>query len=54
MMTAILCVENILAKELRFDLWKVNEDAAYGESGDSDHSVSGLRSVPRRINKETT
>ncbi|MDF1756628.1 MAG: NAD(P)/FAD-dependent oxidoreductase [Verrucomicrobiales bacterium] len=52
MMTAILCVENILAGEPKYDLWQVNEDAAYGESGERDHSISGLRDVPRRINPD--
>ncbi len=33
MMTAMLTVENILAGERRFDVWQVNEDAEYAESG---------------------
>ncbi|MDF1815554.1 MAG: NAD(P)/FAD-dependent oxidoreductase [Verrucomicrobiales bacterium] len=51
MMTAILCVENIVEEALTFDLWKVNEDAVYSESGETDHSVSGLRNVPRRVSQ---
>ncbi len=54
MMTAILCVENIMSDEIKFNLWNVNEDAAYGESGEIDYSVSGLRSVPQPINKKIT
>ena len=50
MMTAMLCVENILAGERRFDLWQVNEDAEYHESGASGGSgAGGLRAVPRRV-----
>ena len=41
MMTAMLAVENIVAGEARYDLWAVNQDAEYHESG-----TSGLRSVP--------
>ncbi len=33
MMTAMLTVKNILAKERRYDVWRVNEDALYHESG---------------------
>ncbi len=47
MMTAMLSVENILADETLYDIWRVNEDAEYIESGDS-ASTSGLRQVPRR------
>ncbi len=49
MMTAMLCVKNILAGKRVFDLWQVNEDAEYHESGDHGASVSGLRQVPQRI-----
>jgi protoporphyrinogen oxidase len=52
MMTAMLCVKNILAGEALYDLWAVNEDAEYHESGEhgaSSSGVSGLRQVPRRI-----
>ncbi len=52
MMTAMLCVENILADAKLYDLWQVNQDAEYHESGaaaahDSGGS-SGLRLVPTR------
>jgi protoporphyrinogen oxidase len=49
MMTAMLCAQNILAGERVYDLWQVNEDAEYHESGEHGSSVSGLRHVPRRI-----
>ena len=50
MMTALLAARNILAGERRFDLWKVNQDAAYHESGAaSSHELdSGGRLVPTR------
>ncbi|HEY3898350.1 MAG TPA: NAD(P)/FAD-dependent oxidoreductase [Chthoniobacter sp.] len=54
MMTAMLCVKNIIAGQRIFDLWGVNEDAEYHESGDHgasvpSSSVSGQRQVPRKI-----
>ena len=33
MMTAMLCVENILADTKLYDLWQVNSDAEYHEVG---------------------
>jgi protoporphyrinogen oxidase len=50
MMTAMLCVHNILAEKRVYDLWKVNQDAEYHESGSAGHQVgaSGLRAVPTR------
>ncbi len=51
MMTAMLCVENIIAGERTFDLWEVNEDAEYHEAGERS-AVSGLRDVPRRVEPE--
>ncbi len=51
MMTAMLTVENILAGERRFDVWQVNEDAEYGESGYAG-AVEALKSerlVPARV-----
>ena len=33
MMTAMLTAENILAGERKYDVWAVNEDAEYTESG---------------------
>ena len=51
MMTAMLCVENILAGRKVYDLWQVNQDAEYHESGSAgDKSVStGLRAVPQKV-----
>jgi protoporphyrinogen oxidase len=53
MMTAMLCVENILAGRKLFDLWQVNQDAEYHEAGTAGAHVaaSGLRLVPTRINQ---
>jgi protoporphyrinogen oxidase len=47
MMTAMLCVENIVAGQRVYDLWQVNEDAEYHEAGDRG-STSGLRQVPAK------
>ncbi|MDB5590675.1 NAD(P)/FAD-dependent oxidoreductase [Enterovirga sp.] len=50
MMTAMLTVSNILAGREVYDVWQVNEDAAYGEDGPSG-AAEALRSerlVPRR------
>ena len=33
MMTAMLCVENIVADSRLYDLWQVNQDAEYHEAG---------------------
>jgi protoporphyrinogen oxidase len=52
MMTAMLCVKNIIAGKNVYDLWEVNQDAEYheaGERGAETVSVSGLRQVPRRV-----
>ncbi len=45
MMTAMLTAQNILAGERLFDVWEVNQDAEYHESG----SAGGLRAVPQRV-----
>jgi protoporphyrinogen oxidase len=47
MMTAMLCVENILAEKPIYDLWKVNQDAEYHEAGSA--GATGLRLVPSRV-----
>ena len=51
MMTAMLCVKNILAGEPLFDLWQVNQDAEYHEAGKAGEQVgaTGLRQVPARV-----
>ena len=55
MMTAMLCVENILADAKLYDLWQVNADAEYHEQGDEvsdDKSGSALRLVPNRVKED--
>jgi protoporphyrinogen oxidase len=49
MMTAMLCVENILAGEQLYDLWQVNGDAEYHEAGEAASEQthgSAIRLVP--------
>jgi len=50
MMTAMLTVENILAGEQLYDVWRVNEDAEYGESGVSgaNEALKSERLTPKR------
>jgi hypothetical protein len=52
MMTAMLCVENIVAGRPVYDLWQVNQDAEYHEAGNrgEQSGATGLRLVPERIN----
>jgi protoporphyrinogen oxidase len=52
MMTAMLCVENILADSKLYDLWQVNQDAEYHEDGavsEQEPTGSALRLVPERV-----
>jgi protoporphyrinogen oxidase len=52
MMTAMLCVENILAESKLYDLWQVNGDAEYHETGENtlpETQGSALRLVPTRV-----
>jgi protoporphyrinogen oxidase len=52
MMTAMLCVENILANTKLYDLWQVNQDAEYHEGGSAAGNEvhgSALRLVPTRV-----
>lgn len=50
MMTAMLTVRNILANKRLYDVWNVNQDAEYIESGEGDHQLeAGLRAVPKKI-----
>ena len=46
MMTAMLCVENILADAKLYDLWQVNRDAEYHEGGEA---AVGRRPGPRSV-----
>jgi protoporphyrinogen oxidase len=48
MMTAILTVRNIMLGTRSFDVWRVNQDAEYHESGSVDMEAGG-RAVPRPI-----
>jgi protoporphyrinogen oxidase len=51
MMTSMLTVKNIIAGEMLYDIWNVNEDAEYHESGNSGEAeaLKSLRMVPRRV-----
>src|SRR4051794_5948393 len=51
MMTAMLCVENILADSKLYDLWQVNGDAEYHEAGEAaaEQTETTGRLVPQRI-----
>src|SRR2546423_252939 len=52
MMTAMLCVENILADAKLYDLWQVNADGGYHEAGPAtveETNGSALRLVPTRV-----
>src|SRR5205085_3533304 len=40
MMTAMLCVQNILAGKRVYDLWQVNQDAEYHEAGTAGEKVA--------------
>jgi protoporphyrinogen oxidase len=46
MMTAMLAAKNIIAGEELFDLWNVNQDAEYHESGE--RSSEGGRLIPQK------
>jgi protoporphyrinogen oxidase len=56
MMTAMLCVQNILTDRKIYDLWKVNQDAEYHEAGaagrEQTTGATGLRMVPTRVKHE--
>jgi protoporphyrinogen oxidase len=52
MMTAMLCVENILADTKLYDLWQVNSDAEYHETefaAAKETNGGALRLVPTRV-----
>ncbi len=51
MMTAMLTVKNIIAGSKQYDVWGVNQDAEYLESGRTPDE--GLRAVPRHKNHST-
>ena len=49
MMTALLTAENILSGEERWDVWQVNQDAEYHESGSDQRLALHERMVPRPV-----
>jgi protoporphyrinogen oxidase len=51
MMTAMLTVKNILAEATVYDVWNVNEDAEYHESGAAGEreALASVRMVPTRV-----
>jgi len=55
MMTAMLTAKNIVAGARIYDIWNVNEDAEYHESGDEGAkadiaaALNGVRDVPERL-----
>jgi protoporphyrinogen oxidase len=58
MMTAMLTAKNIVAGEKLYNVWDVNQDAEYHESGSAgeeealEKGASGLRMVPSRLIEE--
>jgi protoporphyrinogen oxidase len=48
MMTAMLAARNIIAGEEIYDVWQVNEDAEYHESGERGATSAG-RAVPNKV-----
>ena len=51
MMTAMLTVKNIIAGQRVYDIWNVNEDAEYHESGTEGEqaALASVRDVPERL-----
>ncbi len=51
MMTGVLTALNIIAGEMLYDVWGVNEDAEYSEAGVSGakEALSSERLVPRKV-----
>jgi protoporphyrinogen oxidase len=51
MMTAMLTVKNIIAGARVYDIWQVNEDAEYHESGSEGEraALASVREVPTRV-----
>jgi protoporphyrinogen oxidase len=47
MMTAMLAAKNIIAGKEIYDVWKVNQDAEYIESGE--RAEEGGRKIPKKI-----
>lgn len=55
MMTAMLSVKNIIQGKRNYDVWCVNQDAEYIESGmaGEQNLAEGLRDVPSRVTEKT-
>jgi protoporphyrinogen oxidase len=53
MMTSMLTVKNIMAGEMLYDIWNVNEDAEYHEAGNSgaEEALKSVRMVPAKLRK---
>ncbi len=53
MMTSMLTVKNIVADEMLYDIWDVNEDAEYHEAGHSgaEEALKSVRLVPTKLRK---
>jgi protoporphyrinogen oxidase len=54
MMTGMLCARNIISGANVYDVWRVNQDAAYHEDGDEESqstSAGGLRHVPMPVSE---
>ena len=51
MMTAMLTAKNIVAGQKLYNVWDVNGDAEYHESGSAgqEEAASGVRMVPERL-----
>ena len=51
MMTAMLTAKNIIAGKELYDVWEVNQDAEYHESGAAGQELAagGLRMVPSKL-----
>jgi protoporphyrinogen oxidase len=51
MMTSMLTVKNIVAGEMLYDIWDVNEDAEYHEEGRSgaEEALKSVRMIPGRV-----
>lgn len=51
MMTGMLTAANILAGQMLYDVWAVNEDAEYGEAGiaGAREALASTRLVPRKV-----
>lgn len=54
-MTAMLTTHNILSGKRVYDVWQVNQDAEYHESGERPgQGASGIRQVPSRVTRENS